>query len=276
MPRSILRPLIQTRACHATRRLIGGTSKLLQSLSPPRCLLCKENHDRPHAICANCEGLLPRNSRACCQCGLPLGAAVPAGARQIEPSEHCGACRRGPPRFQHTLAPFLMQAGMQELIHLWKFQGQSHLTSLLAVLFTSAIAPRTVRQIPRSAVLVPIPTQWHRQIVRGFDHTWLLAQALRWHLPGDNKINPWLRNTGFLKPQHRLDRRDRMKRGRDRFSAHPNAAGEHIILIDDVMTTGATARSAAAAFAAVGAQSITMWCLARTPAPEDKRTDTLR
>ena len=268
--------MILTRAGGGARGLLASARKLAQWLSPPCCLLCKERHHRQQAICISCEKALPRNISACRQCGLPLVAGITPSPAKAPRFECCVNCQRHPPPFQKTLAPFLMHTGMRDLIHLWKFQGQSHLTSLLAVLFTSAIAPRTVRQIPRSAVLVPIPTQWHRQIVRGFDHTWLLAQALRWHLPGDNKINPWLRNTGFLKPQHRLDRRDRMKRGRDRFSAHPNAAGEHIILIDDVMTTGATARSAAAAFAAVGAQSITVWCIARTPAPEDKRTDTLR
>ena len=168
-----------------------------------------------------------------------------------------------------------MQTGMRELIQLWKFRGQSQLTPLLAALFESAAPFEYPRSIPESAVLVPVPTQWRRQIRRGFDHTWLLAEALRRQLPDKYKIKPWLQNTRYQTPQHQLNRRTRIERGADRFVVHRDVAGRHIILIDDVMTTGSTARSAAAICTKGGAESISVWCLART-LPEAKTTDALR
>ena len=71
--------------------------------------------------------------------------------------------------------------------HLWKFQNRPQLTRLLAELFLDALATHSTRAPEASAgqppddepwLFVPIPTQWQRHIRRGFDHTWLLAQAL--------------------------------------------------------------------------------------------------
>lgn len=265
-----------TRAGEGARGLLASARKLAQWLSPPCCLLCRESHHRQQAICIACEEALPRNSSACEQCGLPLVAGInplPAKARIWA---CCVNCQHRPPRFQKTLAPFLMQMGMRDLIHLWKFQGQSQLTPLLAALFASAVPAERLQAAPPSAVLIPVPTQRYRQIIRGFDHTWLLAQALRWQVLSQHEIKRWLENTRYRKPQHRLNRRTRIQGGHARFVAHPSVAGRHIILIDDVMTTGATARSAAAACAAAGAESITVWCLARTPRPEEKGTDAVR
>jgi ComF family protein len=165
---------------------------------------------------------------------------------------------------------------MRELIHLWKFQGQSRLTPLLAALFAAAVPLERMEPTPESPVLVPVPTQWHRQIFRGFDHTWLLTEALRRQLPRKHEIKPWLRNARYFKPQHRLNRRNRLQGAKGRFVVHPGVTDRHVILIDDVMTTGTTARAAANACAAGGARSIAIWCLARTPAPEGKPAGALR
>lgn len=258
------------------KRLIASASTLVRWLSPPCCLLCKKIHDRPQAICRDCEIQLPRNSRACRQCGIPLDTTTPNMSHRQVLWEHCIGCHRQPPLFQQTLAPFLMHANMRELIHLWKFQGQSRLTPLLGALFVSAVGSEHLKALPESTVLVPVPTYWHRQVIRGYDHTWMLAQAVRWQLPEKLRIKPWLHNTRYLKPQHRLNRRTRINRGSNRFVASRDMAGQHIILIDDVMTTGATAGSAATACDAAGALSTAVWCLARTPLPEAKPTDTLR
>ena len=97
----------------------------------------------------------------------------------------------------------------------------------------------------RPAVLVPIPTQWRRQVQRGFDHTWVLAHALKsQHYPA-LIVRAWLRNRRHRQAQHQLDRATRWQDANDRFTADPKLAGHRVILVDDVMTTGATARAAA-------------------------------
>ena len=268
--------MILTRAGRGARGVLASARKLAQWLSPPCCLLCKEPHHRQQAICIACEKALPRNISACGQCGLPTVAGITSILATAPFCECCVTCQRRPPPFQKTLAPFLMRTGIRDLIHLWKFQGQPHLTPLLAELFASALPTESLQAAQPSAVLIPVPTQWHRQVIRGFDHTWLLAQALRWQLLSHHEIVRWLKSNRYRKPQHRLNRRTRIQGEHDRFVAHPKVAGRHVILIDDVMTTAATARSAAAACAAAGAESITVWCLARTPRPEGRHTDAVR
>ena len=80
-------------------------------------------------------------------------------------------------------APSLMQTGIWDLIQFWKFQNRPQLSSLVADLLVNDL-PQAAKDLgaPESTVsqrvLVPIPTQWRRQVSRGFDHTWLLAQAI--------------------------------------------------------------------------------------------------
>jgi hypothetical protein len=156
---------------------LTSTANLVQWLNPPCCRLCEQIHNLRQAICFHCQQALPRNGLACGQCGLPLGVETRLPLRHTPLSERCINCLRSPPHFQQTLAPFLMQGQMQKLIHLWKFQGQSQLTPQLGALFASAASHERFQSIPESAVLVPVPTQWYRQVRRGFDHTWLLAMT---------------------------------------------------------------------------------------------------
>ena len=264
------------RAHREIKRLLAGTASLVHWLNPPCCLLCEATHERRQPICLRCELALPRNRLACHQCRLPLAAEAHRTSQPKPLSDRCVNCLRSPPRFHQSLAPFLMQSEMRKLIHLWKFQGQPQLTPLLAALFASAAPEEYLRSTPESAVLVPVPTQWYRQVRRGFDHTWLLATALQRQRDSKSEIKHWLRNTRYQRPQHRLNRRSRAHGGAHRFAAHSDVADRHIILIDDVMTTGSTARSAAAACNEEGARSVALWCLARTPAPEIKAPDALR
>ena len=170
----------------------------------------------------------------------------------------------------HT--PPLMCTGMRDLIHLRKFQNRPQLTGLLADLLLSRLptAPTESLTTPRAAahtILVPIPTQWRWEARRGFDHTWLLANAIRSQCLQPAAVRPWLLSRHYRAARHRLNKKSRLADTRDRFVARPSIAGHKVVLIDDVMTTGATARAVAHACAEAGARSVVVWCLARTPAP---------
>ena len=165
-----------------------------------------------------------------------------------------------------------MRTGVRDLIHLWKFQNRPHLSPLLADLLLNDLpqadkSPGASEGNAIQRVLVPIPTQWRRQVSRGFDHTWLLAQAIRSRHAEQMVVRSWLRNRRYRPPQHALSRKKRLMAAEDRFRAHPKVAGHPITLVDDVMTTGATVRGAANALRRAGARSVEVWCLARTPAP---------
>ena len=202
----------------------------------------------------------------------PFAGGQPIGVARVSAQRLCPTCIKHPPHFFGAYAPYLMRTGMRDLIHLWKFQNRPQLTGLLAELLLSHLPTDSGDSLthPGAAAhtsLVPIPTQWRRQMRRGFDHTWLLANAIpsQWAQPA--AVSPWLKNRHYRPAQHRLNTQSRLADTQDRFIADPAIAGHNVALIDDVMTTGATARAAARACTEAGAHSVAAWCLARTPAP---------
>jgi ComF family protein len=177
----------------------------------------------------------------------------------------CTHCQQHRFYFEETHAPFLMQGGIRDLIHLWKFQHQPQLSPLLASLFIrEAFTPA---DLLRSLVLIPIPTQWRRQLQRGFDHTRVLAQAIAATYPHSLTVKPWLRHTRSGATQHRLSRLARWRNQHERFAVNAKIQGCRVVLLDDVMTTGATVNAAAETCLEAGAKQVTVWCLARTPEP---------
>jgi len=254
-----------------------GIVQAIRWLAPASCVLCRHLHNRARAICADCEEAFNRNQHACQRCALPL---QPTHSRvidrfapvRISAPRLCSTCIKHPPPFFGAHAPYLMRTGMRDLIHLWKFQNRPQLTGLLAELLLRGLPTASAGSLtnPGAAahtVLVPIPTQWRRQVRRGFDHTWLLANGIQSQWVQPAVVRPWLKNRHYRPAQHRLNKNSRLADTRDRFIAHPAIAGHNVALIDDVMTTGATARAAARACTEAGAHSVVVWCLARTPAP---------
>ena len=154
-----------------------------------------------------------------------------------------------------------MQGTSRELLHLRKFQNHPQLSPLMACLFATTTAVQAQPQRPQQnlsehRILVPIPTQWPRQLRRGFDHTWLLAQALRPVLGRETRVRPWLRDAQLRRAQHRSNRANRRVNRSDRFSAASCTKGQYITLVDNVITTDATSEAAAKACAAAGAISV--------------------
>ena len=202
---------------------------LIDDLFPQYCLLCDRASERELPLCRPCAADLQRNTRHCARGALPL-PPTPDG-----PARLCGTCLQHPPPFTRVVAPWLYCERLAHLIQRWKFNGEERLTPLLAELWLQQAGSVTPVDM-----LVPVPLHWRRKWRRGYNQSELLCRQLRARHPA-------------------------LQRGA--FTAQLPCANLRLAIVDDVLTTGATASALARALAAAGADTIEVWCLARTPAP---------
>ncbi|MCR9106997.1 MAG: ComF family protein [Gammaproteobacteria bacterium] len=233
-------------------------NRLLNLLLPSTCALCGLPSRQDLPLCSGCKSDLHRNTVSCVACAIPL---PPSAARSTP--QRCGRCLQQPPPFSRACVPWLYDAQLAYLIHRWKFNGERHLSRLFAGLWTEA-----TWLTDRADVVVPVPLHWRRHWQRGYNQAELLARGVCHHQPQLGPVDCQLlkrsRRTGTQSSMNAEQRKANLKTA---FTALRPCDNLHIALVDDVMTTGATAASAATALLDAGARRVDLWCLARTPAP---------
>jgi len=213
-----------------------------------RCVLCGD-HGRDD-LCLHCAADLPRIESGCQRCGLPL----PAGAE-------CGQCLRQPPPFARCLSPFLYLPPVSQLITAFKYEARF---SYGRVLSRQLLAHLRACDATAVDVLLPVPLHWRRRWDRGFNQAEMIADELgrALDLPAPAR---WLRRELAASPQQELGAAERARNLRAAFSVKVSLEGLRVALIDDVVTTGATASELTRTLLAAGAASVQVWSLARTP-----------
>lgn len=235
-------------------------ARLLEGLLPNHCALCRMRSLRPLPLCRLCESELPRNDTACAQCAIPLPGAV-----SLEPSRRCGRCQSNPPPYDKVIAPWLYGECLAHLIQRWKYRRERHLTGTLAYLWLAGAHSR--RHVD---LLVPVPLHWRRRWHRGFNQSELLAAQLGHYADKRVGLSPDLHIAKRKQPtaaQSGLSAAQRRCNLRDAFTVSQPCDNLHVAIVDDVLTTGATAAALSRALKQAGARSVDVWCLARTPAP---------
>ena len=232
----------------------GFFSRLINRLIPNHCLLCGTACGTP-LICKHCYGGLPHLGKfpyLCHCCALPLKSPAPL----------CGQCLERRPAFTRSHIAFSYEYPLDHLIHQFKYRQQ--LTSGKAL---GTLLVETCRQAERPGMLVPAPIHWRKRWQRGFNQTELLARQLGAAL--DLPVIPAIRQTRYHPAQKSLGRRERQKNLRASLAiTHHHAAtlrGAHVAVVDDVVTTTATARAVSELLLQAGAQRVDIWALARTP-----------
>ena len=221
-------------------------------LLPRLCPACGLKADARQALCARCQESLPVLHHACGQCAAPFERAVPA-------KTVCGRCLKHPPAFARSVALYRYLPPADHLIRLLKFhQGLGQARSL-----GWALALRVDREsLPD--LIVPIPLHRTRLRERGYNQALEIARpvARRLELPLVPSLLARLRSTP---PQAGLDRRARQRNMKNAFEVtNPDKVrGQHIALVDDVMTSGSTAEAAARVLLRAGAKSVVVWVVAR-------------
>ena len=224
------------------------------------CLLCDEVADTALPICTSCEADLPWLGGHCQICALPLPST----------GLTCGACLKKPPSFSQVEVPWRYAFPLDSLITRFKHHAKWPMGRLLGELLSHHLQHAFDEGLARPDLLLPVPLANKRQRQRGFNQAQLLAQWLspRLQLP----LQPnWLRRTLDTPAQQQLDAATRKRNLRNAFALAPSSqlSGLHVALVDDVLTTGATAESVARLLKRAGAARVDVYCLARTPKPGD-------
>lgn len=176
----------------------------------------------------------------------------------------CGSCLAQPPRFDAVASAFAYGFPVDRLVQRFKFSGDLALGAWLGEALARQVASR-----PRPDFLIPAPLSAQRLRGRGFNQALLLARRVgrRLGIALDANAAAKPRDTP---PQARLSRVARQANLRDAFVCPRRLDGLHLAIVDDVMTTGATADALAAALKAAGATRVDAWVVARTPQPHSR------
>jgi ComF family protein len=224
------------------------------------CLLCAQPDDGGRNICLACEADLPWLMAHCPCCALPMPQSGLV----------CGACLQCPPAFTRAEAPWRYAFPVDSLITRFKHQAQWPIGRLLAELMSHHLHNAFSHDLPRPDALLPVPLARRRQRQRGFNQAQMLARWLGTMLQLPVRDDLLLR-TRDTPAQQGLDAAARRRNLRHAFAlaGATDCRGQYLALVDDVLTTGATANSLARLLLSAGAARVDIYCLARTPRPGD-------
>ena len=234
--------------------------RLAARLFPGRCILCARGSGRDIDLCVECEQAFEINAPACPRCAEPFAES---GAAET-PEQICGTCLTSPPPWARTVAPFIYGAPLSRIV-----EGLKSGNGLLQARTLGALAlpfvRRTYVEESLPAALVPMPLTRRRRWRRGFNQAELLAAVLGRAL-GLPRLCDRLVRTKDAPPQRSLSRSVRLRNVRGAFKMKRPLPVQHVALVDDVTTTGATVRAATLALLGGGATRVDVWTVAKTPA----------
>jgi ComF family protein len=231
-------------------------------LLPPTCPTCDAPVDAPHLMCAACfQGITLLAEPFCRRCGVPFPHQEAGGRARL-----CPTCQHAPPEFDRARAAFRYDAGSERLILPLKYADRTELAAVLALHMARAGA-----ELLRAAdLLVPVPLHRRRLFARRYNQAALLARALA-RRSGRPAVPDALVRRRATAALGQMSAAERAAEVADAFAVRacrePRVRGRRVLLIDDVLTSGATANACTRALRAAGATAVDVLAAARVPDP---------
>jgi ComF family protein len=236
----------------AQLRRIGRA--VVDGILPPRCLACGTVVDEPDALCGPCWAAMTFFAPPwCAVCGLPF--PHPMGDDAI-----CADCARDRPSWDRARAVLRYDKHSRRLVLALKHADRTHLARALGGWMRRAGA----EVLDGADLVLPVPLHWTRLFARRYNQAGLLAHAIR--AAGGPPVAPdWLVRRRRTPSQGRLGATARARNVRGAFALRPGRSirGKRIVLIDDVLTTGATVEECARVLRRAGAEFVGVLTLAR-------------
>ena len=234
---------------------------LFELVFPDECRVCGESlHEISRIpVCKRClaDPAPLVADYFCVSCRTPFLNRFP-----LDESGRCALCRLGLNGFDAVYSYGSYEGSLRKLVHLFKYGGVTPLARVFGE-FLSVALPRE----SRFDLIVPMPLHWMRRWRRGYNQAALLAREVskRWNIPVKNVVKRRHATT----PQAGLTNAQRRENVSGAFLVKQKLTGMHVLLVDDVLTTGASASACARALKRAGARRVTVLTLART----DRRTN---
>ena len=226
---------------------------------PPRCAHCDTglpNAQDGLMLCGDCRGELGQEGWGSCK---GCGAAAPTGR---PPPDSCGHCRSADLKFDRVISLGSYQDGLRKAVLRMKRASERPLSVAMGRLFCIRQGDR-INELRPDAIL-PIPMFWGREVYRGINNPGVVARTISRQLSlplADRLVERW-RNT---LPQADLHPRKRFRnvRGAFRLKAGYDLVGRRLLLVDDILTTGATCSEVAGLLKSAGVTMVAAAILAR-------------
>jgi competence protein ComFC len=237
-------------------KLISGLKDIIY---PKTCLICKQNlaaNCPDEFVCIKCWAAIKKNTPPFCRrCGRTLD-------KESLAKTYCSACLKTPLYFDRAFAPCIYEGAIKDLIREFKYRKTDYLADTLSKLMVDFIREYDL-PISSIDVIIPVPLHPARLREREFNQAELLtkniASAFALMVSADNLVR--LRHT---RTQTELESSKRLENVKDSFSVKSpdRVKGKNILLVDDVMTTGATSSEASRALKNAGANKVFVLTLA--------------